>query len=491
MSFTPPAGFNASSFSIFRRSMMQSDQLPLSDAMDDQRFQSVFEKHGVDFGSDPDTVYTPAITLWALISQALFSSEHRSCKAAVLRVASFFATVGRTVCSTDTGNYCRARLQIPFQAVRDIAMLLAIDVEATVERDTVLAEQEAAESLCPDVIANVKSVPVSCRILLVDGFTVTMADTPENQAEYPQNPAQKEGIGFPILRGVTLISMMTGMLFDCEIGPYCGKESGETALLWKLLSQLRRGDILVADSYYCTFWLIAACLARGVQIVMKNHHKRDDHPIHARRIDKHQRTVTWDRPPRPEWMSEEVYAEQPATVEVRLVDVQVNEPGFRTKGFTVATTMLDHKLSTAAWIGSVYRSRWLVELDIRSIKCSLGIDVLRAKTPEMVRTELWSCLLAYNLIRAKMLQSCAANGRDCRSLSFTTTMQLLGTNWLLCAVIGVTSELAQLGQEASSSEVVGHRPDRVEPRVNKRRPKVLALMTKPRREYHAELESAA
>jgi len=150
---------------------------------------------------------------------------------------------------------------LPFQAVREIAIQLANDVEATVERDMNLAEQEAAESLCPEVIANVKSVAVPGRILLVDGFTVTAADTPENQTEYPQNPVQKEGIGFPILRGVTLISMMTGMLFDCEIGPYSGKESGETALLWKLLSQLRPGDTLVADSYYCTYWLVAAILA--------------------------------------------------------------------------------------------------------------------------------------------------------------------------------------------------------------------------------------
>ena len=105
-------------------------------------------------------------------------------------------------------------------------------------------------------------------------------------------------------------------------------------------------------------------------------------------------------------MSDEVYTEQPATVAVRLVDVQVHEPGFRTKGFTVATTMLDHKRYTAAWIGSVYRSRWLVELDIRSIKCSLGMNVIRAKTPEMVRTEFWSCLLAYNLIRANRKYLC-------------------------------------------------------------------------------------
>ena len=133
----------------------------------------------------------------------------------------------------------------------------------------------------------------------------------------------------------------------------------------------------------------------------------------------------------------------------------------------------------------------MVELDIRAIKCSLGMDILRAKTPEMVRTELWSCLLAYNLIRLKMLQSCAAQGRDPRSVSFTTTMQLLATNWLLCAVIGVTDELAQLGQVMPCSEQVGHREGRIEPRKNKRRPKLIALMTKPRSEYQAEVDAAA
>jgi hypothetical protein len=285
--------------------------------------------------------------------------------------------------------------------------------------------------------------------------------------------------------------MATGMLVDLACGPYSGKESGETALLWQLLGELRPGDIVVADSYYCTYWLVGACQARGAQVVMKNHHKRDDHPHDARRLTKRERIVTWDRPHRPAWMTAEEYAAQPPTIEMRLVDVQVTEAGFRPEAFTVATTIMDRQVFSAAWIGSVYQSRWLVELDIRSIKCSLGMDCLRAKTPDMVRTELWSCLLAYNLIRLNMLQSSAISGRDPRSLSFTASMQLLATSWLVCAVVGVTEELATLGQIASSSQTVGHRPGRVEPRKNKRRPKLLALMTKPRREYHAELRAAA
>lgn len=471
--------------------MMQAEELPLADAVDEARFEEAFDEHGVAFGKDDDAVYTPAITLWALVSQVFFSAEQRSCKAAVLRVASLWAALGRRVCGTNTGAYCRARLKIPFEAVQAITQRLARDAEAAVDQDAVLTEEEAEASLSPEVIAQVKSRAAGGRILLVDGFTVTAADTPENQAEYPQNPAQDEGIGFSILRCVSLISMMSGMLVDLACGPYCGKESGETALLWQLLDRLQPGDILVADSYYCSYWLVGACRARGVRVVMKNHHKRDDHPAGARRLNQHERLVVWDRPQRPKWMSTQEYAQQPERIEVRLVDVQVQEAGFRPDTFTVATTIIDRQVYSAAWIGSVYQSRWLVELDIRSIKCSLGMDILRAKTPEMVRTELWSCLLAYNLIRLKMLQSSASNGRDPRSLSFTTTLQLLGTNWLLCAVIGVTQELSTLGQAASSSERIGHRCGRFEPRKNKRRPKLLALMTKPRHVYHAELGAVA
>lgn len=471
--------------------MMQHDELPLVDALDDACFQEAFQEHEVDFGKEEDAVYTPAITLWALVSQVFYSAAQRSCKAAVLRVAALWAVLGRRVCDTNTGAYCRARLRIPYEVVRDITRRLARDAETAVDQDAVLTAEEADAAECPEVMAQVKSRAVGGRILLVDGFTVTAADTAENREEYPQNPAQAEGLGFPILRCVSLISMTTGMLVDLACGPYCGKETGETALLWRLLDALRPGDILVADSYYCSYWLVGACQARGVQIVMKNHHKRDDHPQGARRLNKRERVVVWERPQRPEWMSDEEYSQQPETIEIRLVDVQVTEAGFRPEAFTVATTIIDHQVYSAEWIGSVYQSRWLVELDIRSIKCSLGMDVLRAKSPEMVRTELWSCLLAYNLIRLKMLQSCATSGRDPRSLSFTTTLQLLGTSWLLCAVIGVTTELSTLGQAAAGSERVGHRPGRVEPRVNKRRPKLIALMTKPRSAYHAELGAAA
>lgn len=257
-----------------------------------------------------------------------------------------------------------------------------------------------------------------------------------------------------------------------------------------MLDELKPGDTLVADCFYCSYWLIAACQAKGVNIVMKNHHKRDDDPIGAQRINKHERTIVWLRPQRASWMSQEEYEDMPEQLEIRLVDIVIDQPGFRSKQFTVATTIIDRKVYSREWIASVYRSRWLVELDIRAIKCSLGMDIVRAKTPAMLKTEIWSCLLAYNLARLKMLQSAAAKGKMPRSLSFTTTLQMLACNWLLAAVVK-SNELIELGIAMPASETVGNRLDRIQPRANKRRPKVLALLNKPRRQAIAELKQAA
>ena len=341
-----------------------------------------------------------------------------------------------------------------------------------------------------EIVADVQSVATDGRIILVDGFTVTAADTLQNQAEFPQNPSQKEGLGFPIIRGVSLISMVTGLLIALELGPYAGKQSGETWLLWTMLDELKPGDTLVADCFYCSYWLIAACQAKGVNIVMKNHHKRDDDPIGAQRINKHERTIVWLRPQRASWMSQEEYEDMPEQLEIRLVDIVIDQPGFRSKQFTVATTIIDRKVYSREWIASVYRSRWLVELDIRAIKCSLGMDIVRAKTPAMLKTEIWSCLLTYNLARLKILQSAAAKGKMPRSLSFTTTLQMLACNWLLAAVVK-SNELIELGIAMPASETVGNRLDRIQPRANKRRPKVLALLNKPRRQAIAELKQTA
>jgi hypothetical protein len=467
-----------SQFSIVHRSLMHAQQLPLDEAISAERIAEVFRQEGLEFGHEEDAVYTPAVTLWGLLSQVLFAREQRSCLAAVVRIVALWAVLGRRVCGTNTGAYCRARRKIKASALRRISSEIAQNTEARL----LAAGPTARQAIAPHLRAH-----SSGRFLMMDGFTVTAADTEENQAEYPQNPAQQAGLGFPILRGVVLMSLASGLLIDAELGPYCGKETGETALFWKLRHQLRPGDTLIGDSYYCTYWILAACQQQRVAVVMRNHHLRKDNLALAKRLRDGEHEVTWKRPPRPDWMTVDEYASLPPEVRVRLVQVSCAISGQRTQQLTIATTRLDHVVYSGEWLASIYRGRWTVELDIRAIKVTLGMDILRAKTPEMVRTELWSCLLVYNLIRHSMLQAACQAGVRCREMSFTATLQLLGNLWLVNVVLELTAELRELRERQQTEIVVGQRPDRYEPRANKRRPKMIALLTKPRAEAQAEL----
>ena len=355
-------------FSMLYRSLLESDELPLRSLISDERIAQIFAEQGISFGQEDDAVYTPAVTLWGLLSQVLFKEEQRSCLAAVVRIAALWQALGRTVSSTNTGAYCRARKQITGEVLRGISGEIAswaLDQRG----QTVDGGGQAAP---PDAGIGPASEYAGGRLVIVDGFTVTAADTQANQAEYPQNPKQQAGLGFPILRGVLLTCLRTGLLLDADVGPYSGKGTGETALLWKLLDVLRPGDLLVADSYYCTYWLLAECRRRGVEVVMRNHHLREDAPAAARRLLKGQCIATWNCPPRPEWMEEATYETMPACLEVRLVQSRNEQAGQRTEKLTLATTLLDHKQYDAAWLAGLYRGRWRVELDLRASNARWG-----------------------------------------------------------------------------------------------------------------------
>lgn len=480
-------------FSIFKRSMIQADGLPLGEILDSPLIAEVFEEENVRFGIADEDVFTPAITLWAAVSQFLFLGPGRSCKAAAGRVVSLWAQISGRIVAQNAGNFCRAKAKIPVAVVRKITRRLAHQAELQAGKfDDLrlpLDALQAEERQSPSVIEQIRTQPLGGRIILVDGFTVDAPDTPENQAKYPQNPAQAEGLGFPILRCVCLISLTTGLLIDLAYAPYSGKGTGETALLAQLKGSLRRGDTLIADSYYCTYWLLAMCSRLGVHVVMKNHHKRDDDPLGAKRHSDSERTVQLLRPPRPTWMSKRDYQRTQKQLGLRLVDVKADQAGSRSEGFTIATTMLDREAFPAPWVAALYTGRWTVELDIDSIKCTMGLEHLRAQSPEGLERDLWTGLLTYNLVRLKMLQSGYAAGREIRSMSFTETYQLLSTNWLLCACTGVSETMATAAQAQGVCAVVGNRPGRVEPRENKRRPKLLKRMTTPRRLFHEAIRA--
>jgi len=449
-------------------SFLQRPGLPFADVLSEEAIQAAFDRADVRFGEDEDAVYTPAITLWAFLSQVLFKGAHRSCIAAVARVAALLVALERGPCCTNTGAYCRARGKLSEKVLRQ----LTVDVGEGCEAN--LAEQ---------------SLWHGRHVYLVDGTTVSMPDTPRNQAAYPQNPQQKQGLGFPIARVVVILSLASGMLIDMALGPYAGKETGESALLRSLLGRLKPGDVLLADRYYCSYFMIALLQELGIDLVTRVHQRRPVDFRCGRRLGKDDQVVTWARPKRPEWMDEQTYDRMPPSIEVRQIRVYVAQPGFRVGTFTALTTLTDARAYPKDELADLYNDRWLAELDIRSIKITLGMYILRCKSPEMVRKEMWTCLLAYNLIRRAILQAAQQAGVSPRALSFTAAVQSIGANWLLAAVsdAALAGPLSDAALASVARHVVGNRPGRIEPRAIKRRPKEHALLTKPREQARAEL----
>ena len=193
--------------------------------------------------------------------------------------------------------------------------------------------------------------------------------------------------------------------------------------------------------------------------------------------------VTWPKPARPDWMDEETYAQIPEELTVRELRLTVDQPGFRVNELVLVTTMLDAVEYTKEEIGRLFLDRWNIELDFRSIKVVLQMDVLRCQTPEMVRKEIWMHLLAYNLIRGVMRDAAEAHEKRPRHLSFKGALQALST---FLPLLGLCMPLAS-GCSALVSCIathrVGNRPDRYEPRLVKRRPKTYKHLREPRANY--------
>jgi hypothetical protein len=455
-------------FRLLLSSFQQSDSLAFSDALTQDQIDNVCDRHGVSF--DVDTIYTPAIVLWGFLSQVIHKKEHRSCLAAVARIGVLLVAMGRPRCEQNNGPYCRARCRLPLPVVRELTEDVASRCEAQASPEWLLKNRH---------------------VKLVDGTTVTMPDTEENQEAFPQQSCQQEGLGFPIARMVVLLSLATAMVQGMAMGPYQGKETGESALLRELLDHFEAGDIALADKLYCTYLMIALLGERKVDLVTLLHQKRDaDAEIRrGKRIGKGDYLITWHLPDRPDWMDQETYSRMPEKLELRLIQVKIPERGFRPKSLNIVTTLTDHESYSVDDLSRLYRERWNVELDIRSIKVTMGMDDLRCQTPEMVRKEIWACLLAYNLIRQKMLQSALEKGIVPRRLSFTNALQVVTAGWMVANVLDKNTHEALVKMELNSiaSQTVGKRPGRVEPRAVKRRPKPMRLLTMMRHAARALL----
>ena len=459
------------SYSLVQHAFLQADDLPFRDVLTEEEIDAAFVAEDACFGEGRNDVYTPALTLWGWLAQVMHAGKARSCVAAVARITALCVALGRKTPSPDTGAYCRARAKLPEVVLRRLVYVSGDGLESRVPADWLWLGRH---------------------VKMGDGTTLLAPDTDANQKIWPQQRAQKSGLGFPILRMVVLLSLATGALCGLATGRYKGKKTGETALLRGLLDRFQPGDVFLGDCAYCSYLMLALLLARGVDVVTRQHQARRTDFRSGKRLGNADHVVIWKRPVRPDWMDEETYATMPETLTVRELKVCVNIPGFRVRELIVVTTLIDAEQCPQEEIARLFRLRWHVELDLRNIKTSLQLDDLRGKTPEMVRREIWVHFLAYNLIRKVMAQAALTGKKLPRELSFAAALEAITGAWALATVADAStlSLHAKTQHHGIAWFRVGHRPNRVEPRAIKRRPKPHRLLTRPRAEARTRLIAA-
>ncbi len=463
---TPDRVKHHHSFNAVAESFLQADGLPFADVLSAGSIEQVFRQRGTLFGQDD--IFSTQIVLWAFLAQALQDGKGASCAAAVEDIATYMHQTDQPAPCGDTGDYCRARAKLDLRALRSLTTDAARQLEAGAE-DAWLWKSRHAK--------------------LVDGFTFTMPDTPANQDAFPQQTQQAPGVGFPIARACTIQSLATAAVCDVAIGPYSGKETSEPALLRGMLESFDEGDLVVFDRYYCSFMMIAMLQGRGLDVCARMHQQRGCDFRRGRRLGAYDHLIVWTRPKCPTWMSPEAYAQIPETMTLREIRFNVKVPGRRTETLTVVTTLTDPEAYSKDDIAELYGFRWNVELDIRDIKQTLGLDHVRCKTPEMVRRELWVTLLAYVLIRKVIATSAAVHGKQPRQLGFTLACQAILASRMLLATGSArdprglwTAALARIARNE-----VANRPGRIEPRKLKRRLHRYPLLQCSRRELRKEM----
>ena len=393
--------------------------------------------------------YPPTVTLSMFLGQVM--SADGSCQQAVNDAHVHRLLNGMTISSANTGGYCTARLRLPQAMVQGIAQHIGASLTTLQPKPWLWRGRH---------------------VKLVDGTSVSLPDTVENQACYPQPGGQALGVGFPKARIVGVVSLSHGAVLGAAMGPLKGKGSGEHGLFRQLLDTLNRDDVLLADGYYCSYFLVAELQSRGVDMVLEQHGARHTDFRRGESLGKRDHLIAWHKPPRPDWMSHDEHERHPDTLMVR--EVKVGKK-------ILVTTLRKPKVTPKKALSELYTGRWHVELDFRNIKTTLGMECLRCQTPAMCEKEMWVYLLAYNLIRLLMAQAADQATLPPRQLSFKHTLQV----WLAWSArqlyfpdTDTTQELFALIAQIR----VGDRPNRVEPRAVKRRPKEYPRLMIPRQQ---------
>jgi hypothetical protein len=451
---------------FLQRQFLQDGDLPFTDVLSEAVVAQALQAVELVW---KDRIYAPLVTLWVFLGQVL--SQDHSCRAAVARLIAHRASRGQRPCSAETGGYCQARKRLPEEFF------------AAVARESGQALDNNAQ---PDWLWKGR------RVLAYDGSTVSMPDTPENQQAYPQPPQQAPGLGFPLARMAAFFSLSCGAVLDLAVCSNSGKGHSELGMLRKLWDLLRPGDVMLADRYMCAYHEIHLLKQRGIDTVTRLHHCRRADFRRGQRLGQGDHIVQWKKPNRIRSVDRKTLKSLPERLTMRETRVSIGQPGFRCRSMIVVSTLLDAEEVTANDLAELYRARWNAELDLRSLKQTLQMDILRCKTPELVRKEIWTHILAYNLIRTVIAQAATKHDVAPRTISFKGAVQTLEAFQPLIATQGDRdgTRLLHLYQkllDAVATHRVANRPDRFEPRQRKRRQKKYDRMMKPRDELKREM----
>ncbi|MFH1019512.1 MAG: IS4 family transposase [Pseudomonadota bacterium] len=446
--------------------LRQARQRLMSDALSD--LIGLFggcvpEEFRPDAKSPPGTrrrFLTPAVTFWAFLSQVLTPAQ--PCREIVRKLVVFSALFHRKKRSANTSAYCQARKKLPLESLPNTSQHIAATLDANVKPAALWQGR---------------------RVGVVDGSTLSMPDTAANQKAYPQPKGQKPGCGFPVMKIVGLFSLATGALHDIACGTLHIHERLLFHQLWDRLAQLY--DLILGDRGFGAFVDQYLLKQRGVDSVFRQHQKRRCDFRKGRRLGKDDHLVVWRNPPqKPAWVPLDIWMTIPDEWIVREIRFHIPVKGFRTQTIVCVTTLLDPNAYPASAIAELYFWRWRVELFFRDIKITLGMDVLRCRTPDLIHRELWMHLVAYNLIRTLIYEAACLHRIQVFRISFKGSVDTV-RQW---APVMATSQRApreyariiRLLLHCLARDLVPERPNRSEPRARKRRPKNYQLLTKPR-----------
>lgn len=449
---------------ILKKKFSQSLGLPFKELLPSEVIRQALKELKVKYKR---RLFDPIVTLWAFLSQVL--DTDKSCHNAVSKVIAYLIEEGVEIPSTDTSAYCQARARLPEKLLEQLFGQTAQNLEEKV---------------------TIEHLWCGRHVKVIDGSTVSMPDTVENQSAYPQPSNQKPGCGFPIAKIGVLFSLATGAAVALCIDVLNTHALKLARQLYQFLNPL---DILVGDRAFCAYADIAAIKNLDCDAVFRKHQSRTTSMRKGKIIGDCDKLITWNKPNKcPKGLSKNEFEALPQTITLREIYYYIIIPGFRTGRVSLITTLLDTTTYSSLEIVGLYGKRWDVELNLRHLKTTLGMDVLRCKTPSMVRKEIYVYLLAYNLLRSLMWLAGTTYSTPPLRLSLQGTRHHLNNfiPQLLAAASTQCLPVYRTLLKVIAHKAVPERPGRSEPRVRKRRPKAYPLMTKPRHELREQLQSA-